>query len=208
MNTEINTAVQRTRQYWYVDGLSEMALGGICLVLALYFFASASLLAGSFLAELLNMLFLLILVGSSLLARRIVNRLKTRLTYPRTGYVAYRHATGWRRMAVAGTAVLISLSVTALLVASPVAISWMPAVTGLVFGATGLFMGYRIGLLRFYLLGLGSLLLGGAASLSGLENISALAVYYALMGLALLLSGGLTLRSYLRETSSPEEATA
>jgi hypothetical protein len=206
MHQVIDQTMQRTKQYWYVDGLNEMSFGGICLVLAVYFFASTFLPAGSVIAEFLNMFFVLILVGSGLLANRVVNSLKARLTYPRTGFVAYRQATRSHRLVLAGVALLTSSLLASMLAASPRSLAWMPTITGLLMGAVWLLMGFRIGLVRFYLLALSSILIGSGVSIAGLENILGLAMYYSLMGLAMFLSGGLTLRSYLRHTHPIEIA--
>ena len=42
MNNNLDQTIKRTRQYWYVDGLAEIAFGGLCLLLGLYFFARAA----------------------------------------------------------------------------------------------------------------------------------------------------------------------
>lgn len=206
MNQVVDQAMQRTKQYWYVDGLNEMSFGGICLILAVFFFASALLTEGSPLAEFLNMLFVLVLVGSGLLASRVVNFIKMRLTYPRTGFVTYRQATRSHRLVLAGVALLTSSLLASMLAASSRSLAWMPTITGLLMGAVWLLMGFRIGLVRFYLLALSSILIGSGVSIAGLENILGLAMYYSLMGLAMFLSGGLTLRRYLRHTHPIEIA--
>jgi hypothetical protein len=61
------------------------------------------------------------------------------------------------------------------------------------------------GLARFYVLGAISLVLGLALSLSGLPNGYSLGLFYGLMGVCSLISGGLTLRRYLKENPLPAE---
>lgn len=48
-----------------------------------------------------------------------------------------------------------------------------------------------------------SVLAGAAASLSGLENLPGRGAHLSAMGVALLVSGGLTLRNYFRQTQPP-----
>jgi hypothetical protein len=69
----------------------------------------------------------------------------------------------------------------------------------LVVGIIWLISAFRVGLLRFYLQSILSLLLGVGLSLARLETYQSLAIYYAVMGLVLILSGGLTLINYLRQ---------
>jgi hypothetical protein len=81
------------------------------------------------------------------------------------------------------------------------------ALTGILVGIVLIFLqGRGSGLERFYALGAISLVLGIALSLSGLPDGYSLGLFYSLMGLCFLLSGGLTLRHYLKENSMPVEA--
>jgi hypothetical protein len=207
MNDDIQKAMQRTKRYWHVDGLVEGAFGGVCLVLALFFLIQSILPQNNLFSQLLNAGFVVILIGSMLVSRKAVTFAKERLTYPRTGYVSYRRSTGGRHVLAFGVAMLMATLVTVLFVTAPTSLDWLPAITGLLIGGAMLFFSYRVGLARFALLALISSLLGCALSLVGLGNVPGLALYYGLMGLALLVSGGLTLARYLRETDMPEEIT-
>jgi hypothetical protein len=74
-------------------------------------------------------------------------------------------------------------------------------------GAILIFLqGRRAGLERFYVLGGMSILLGIALSLSGLPEGYGLGLFYGLMGLAYLISGGIVLRRYLLENPLPADA--
>jgi hypothetical protein len=199
MKNELNKAVQRTQRYWHVDGLTEIAFGGICLMLGAYFYLEAVVPKGIPLANLLDAGFLLLILAGSLLAGRFVNAVKTRLTYPRTGYVAYRKAGPYRRWISAALGMLIAFLASALLVSSPGSLDRMPAITGLILGAVLLYFGYKVGLMRFYVLSFVSLLAGFGLAFSGTGDQLGLAVFYGLISLALLISGGMTLRTYLKE---------
>ena len=61
------------------------------------------------------------------------------------------------------------------------------------------------GLTRFYFLGALSAVLGILISMSGLSNGYALRLYYALMGVCFLISGGLTMAHYLHANPLPKE---
>ena len=91
-----------------------------------------------------------------------------------------------------------------LFLATPLSLNWIPAITGLVVGIIWLISAFRVGLLRFYLQSILSLLLGVGLSLAKLETYQSLAVYYAAMGLVLILSGGLTLLKYIRHNPPME----
>ena len=152
----------------------------------------------------LNMAFILIVIGGTMLAGRIQGYLKSRITYPRTGYVEYkRRGMGYRLVGGLLAALIASLA-AGLLTATPPDLAWMPAITGILLAAVLLFLGLRIGLPRFFALSLVSLLAGAGLAIAGMENILALAWYYILLCLALFLSGGITLYHYLKGTSAEQ----
>jgi hypothetical protein len=80
------------------------------------------------------------------------------------------------------------------------------AVTGVAVGLVLVILRAKAaGLTRFYALGLISIALGLALSVSQLPNGYSLGLFYGLMGLCFMLSGALTLRRYLAENPLPVE---
>jgi hypothetical protein len=200
---QIDRAMRRTKRYWYEDGLSELASGVIFVLLALVFYLELAAPPWSgFSAIALPA----IVIGGASVARWLVVAAKERLTYPRTGYVAYPRAKSARSRAasalVAGT---LGISISLLLVNAPAALAWIPALQGLAIGAALLYLGNQLGLGRFYALAFLSVVAGTAASRAGLGDIAGSAAYFAVMGLALAAGGALTLRSYLRATEHVSE---
>ncbi|UCE00640.1 MAG: hypothetical protein JSV42_07975, partial [Chloroflexota bacterium] len=80
------------------------------------------------------------------------------------------------------------------------------ATTGLIVGFVWLISAARVGLLRFYLQSIVSFLLGIGLSLSGMDTYPSLAVYYAGMGLILLISGCVILVRYLHDFPTEGDA--
>src|SRR5688500_1059300 len=81
---------QRVKRYWYTDGIAELAGGGMFILLGVYFACQEFLGQKSMIGGILQASSILLMIGVMALSRRLVNALKTRLTYPRTGYVEYR----------------------------------------------------------------------------------------------------------------------
>jgi len=77
--------IQRTKTYWYSDGLTEIGYTFVFLVLAAYFYGQATLPPDSLLFRILDIGFFLILILGILATRKLVIILKNKLTYPRTG---------------------------------------------------------------------------------------------------------------------------
>lgn len=212
---------RRAVQYWYVDGTFEFNFGGLCLLLALYFLALAKLqdtLAG----WLLNAGLVLVLVFGGFGINWLVMRLKEKVTFPRTGYIALKRERGKKRIGmllVVGilsglTATLLTMGMVSLstdviitfIKAAPRPLSLMPAVSGVLFGLSLVIVAIRTAIPRFYLAALLSLGIGAALMYSGLDMNLGLTAYYVLMGITLLAMGGLTFWRYLRTTTPPTEA--
>ena len=204
MNNELEHVVQRTRQYWFSDGLVELSVGGTFMILGLYFYIQSILPSASLVLLAVQAGFVFMLFGVIFLSRYVVNKFKSHLTFPRTGYVSYNRASKKQRIVSASTAILIAALNIALFLTTPLSLNWIPAITGLVVGIIWLISAFRVGLLRFYLQSILSLLLGVGLSLTGLETYQSLAVFYTVMGLVLILSGGLTLLNYLRQNPPME----
>ena len=199
---EIKQVEKRVKRYWYSDGIAELASGGMFLLLGLYFGILAYFEEGSLISVILQVSMLLVFVGGAFGVRWLVNTLKSRLTYPRTGYVEYRGKDSdsrKRRLVIVVSAMVISA-------ASIVLIDYIRGMESMVF-ITGMLVGIifialrgkSVGLKRFYVLGSLAIGLGIVLAYSGFPQIYTLTLFYGLLGVAILISGGLVLRRYLTE---------
>jgi hypothetical protein len=200
MKNDINQAMQRTKRYWHIDGLNEMGLGCLFLLMGLYFFLEFILTPASLFYQFLNVAFVIVVVIIGLSAGRLINTLKEHLTYPRTGFVAYRQAKGIKRWIRALLLFSASAVVAALIINLPISRNWLPLILGVTVAGAMLYIGNRVGLSRFYILAAISMLAGASIALSGVDLTVGGMLYNTLMGVALFLSGGLTLRNYLSQT--------
>jgi len=199
---------QRIKRYWYSDGIAELSSGGMFILLGLYFGIQGYFGEGSLVSVILQVSLVFIMMGGIFGVRWLVNTLKTRLTYPRTGYVEYRSnekdATQ-RRYVVAAVAMIIAVA-SMVLVKYIHILDSMVLITGILVSVVFIALrGKSSGVTRFYVLGGFSLLLGIVLSLDKLPDEYNLALFYGLLGLAILVSGGLVLRRYLIDNPMPAE---
>lgn len=204
MKDQFEKIRQRTIQYSYIDGTNELTFAGLCIILALFFLAQVLVPAGSLLYKLLNASLVLVVIGGVFLVRRLSQVIKSRLTYPRTGYVAYPKKPASRLGSILFTVGMLAL-VAFMFTQAPASLAWMPAVTGFIIAFVLLVIGYSTRLGRFYMIGLVTLLIGGGLSWVGIGDILGLSVFYGLLGLVMGLSGGCTLRTYLNSAPAPGE---
>lgn len=208
MQSHLSDVEQRVKRYWYTDGIGELIGGGMFILLGIYFALQEALGQNSTLGGILQASLALVMIGGMFVSRRLINALKTRLTYPRTGYVEYqvdeRHMKS-RRIWVAALGFTIS-ALTMVLVRLFDFFDSIVAVTGFAVALILIILRAKSsGLARFYVLGAISLVLGLALSVSGLPNGYSLGLFYGSMGVCFMLSGGWTLRRYLDENPLPDE---
>ena len=90
MKTQLDHFARRARSYWYMDGLPEILVGVLPLLMALISFGRSNAVPGSPLARTIstaNNLLLTIGLGAGIW---FIQRQKERSTYPRTGKVVHQ----------------------------------------------------------------------------------------------------------------------
>jgi hypothetical protein len=202
-NDELTHYKRRAIRYWFEDGLGELLIGAIFLAFGLFNYAITVLSRRSPLAYLLGLALLPLILGGFLFIRRMLVVLKERLTYPRTGYISYLRPPRKRRYLLPAAILMVLFLVNLANAAIPNHRDLSALLDGLVLAALLLLSGQ--GLFRFTLLAGLSFLIGLGLFLSGLEGYPAHGAFFALAGLALLISGGRTLWRYLGESQPLEE---
>lgn len=206
----LNKVHLRAIQYWFEDGLAELGLGGFFLLLGLYFYLQTTL-KNDFLLGLLAATFLLIFLGGWYLTGRFVRAAKEKITFPRTGYVAYKSNPKRHKPLRLALAMLVSALISAGLIGlnaqRPLGLDLLPAATGLGMAIVLGLIGFRTRLPRFYLPALFGLLCGISLTLSGYENLFGIALLYLACALVLGLSGTIVFSRYLRTHPAPSEAS-
>lgn len=198
---DIDEAQQRVKRYWYEDGLTEIAAGFLFVLVGLLFLAEASAPAGSLPPNFSAIGLPILIIVGVWLANRVIAALKERLTYQRTGYVAYHRPGRVHRLVTVLVALVTAGLATLLLRSWPASEQWIPAVEGLSIAIFLLYLAHTLGLPRFSILALASAIIGVAAALGSLSEELGTAIYFCAMGVCLLVSGGLTLRNYLSRSS-------
>ena len=189
MNTQIDNTIKRTHAYWFVDGFTEIATGGMFIVLAGALFITRNTSQTPFLSWFLSVAgeIIVLKVVSFVLVVLALWWLKDNFTYPRTGFVRNRISVPQIFIIFRNVILFLLLPITILLIASLFITStdnvlatmpvWFPIGLGLVWTALVVLAGEWMGLLRFRFIGVVTLLTGSAVgiwqSTLGLPNIPA-----------------------------------
>lgn len=174
MNLQIDTMVKRGRGYWFVDGFTEMAAGGLFIFLAGILLIRGNGISSQFLS-IIGQISLAKFFGL-LTAALILWWLKDHFTYPRTGFVRGNRVTGAQVLILIRNIILfLLLPIFGVLVASMIIASagsvlsympvWFPIGVALIWAVLCVWAGEWMGLNRFRLLGILILLAGIAVGI-------------------------------------------
>ncbi|HXF84478.1 MAG TPA: hypothetical protein VNK49_03735 [Anaerolineales bacterium] len=216
MSNPIRDAEKRTLRYWTEDGLPDLYIGlGFIIYAALTWWSARSNLGW---VEALKSIFLVAMIA---LGRFVVETFKMRLTYPRTGYVAYSQPT--RRQAV--LSILLSLFVGGVLAfiifytlateGESTGMTLANILLPILFSGMIAVIAYKQGSVRYGIYALIAVLSGLAvlpfarslppASQDAVRNGAAM---LAVTGAGMLIGGALTLVRYLSRYPLPQEGEA
>jgi hypothetical protein len=202
MSMNVDDLIRKTKTYWYEDGLVEILAG-------LFFMAIGALLLAEWASPadapykwVFAPGFAVVTIVWILSGRKVANWLKERITYPRTGYVAYKRQRPASHLARIVLAAVIGAAVSLVLVASLLYRQEIARVVPLILGVGVALLSFRIGselgLLRFYAVAAWSVLIGGFLAWLTAEMSLGIALYYGLLGPAFVVTGAATLIRYLR----------
>jgi uncharacterized membrane protein len=205
----VRSAQKRINAYWYEDGIPEMAGGAIILVIGLTLLAS-DLLPEALRGWLTGLGLPAISLAMAFGLRRVMQVMKERITYPRTGYIAYRKSSPRRLIIVASMAVVISVLNIVLInkLDESLAIKLPSLLLSLAAAVFSLYRGLQAHLARFYVLAALSFVLAPIV-LTLAQPPYDMGIFLSVFGMAWLVSGALTFRGYLRKygsTPGDEEA--
>lgn len=191
---------RRTLRYWFIDGLPELFMGGFLLlfiVLQLFIRLLPPPVAGF-----AQLLIPLLVIGFSFGARPLLQGLKVRTIYPHTGYVEYPQPTArqWAVGTILGVAIGFGLpaALVAWVFLAPSGSFSLPLFTGGIAALVLSYIGFCVGMRRFFVLAVVSVLLGAGVMLLPVDGHIGYLLVFAVLGLWLLVSGASTFQHYRR----------
>lgn len=207
MKNKLDQVAQRPRRYWFEDGLTELISGGLFLLIGVFSLIEGLAPPHSQLTRIAGIAALITIIIGPWLARPIIRRLKERLTYPRTGYVSFRKPKKSRRALTMVVTLIVSAAVVWILMLLPGSLDWIPLIEGVAVGTFLFYQGYSFELTRFHILALVAAALGAGLSVAGIGNLVGMGIFFILMGIAVLFSGGVTLNNYIDQAPPPMESS-
>ncbi len=202
MSDQVDETVRRVHKYLYDDGLIEIGVGILFVVVGFGLVAFVAIQDNIIMGVALIAGLLALATGGALFTKRALEAVKERVTYPRTGYVSYRSEETNRGRWLVPVAVLLLLILSLFL---PDELTRISSMIGALMFVIICSLGYRLRLRRFYAIGSIALLAGASTSLLFDDEAIGAGVTFSVTGFALLISGGLTFSTYLRQHPMVDE---
>jgi hypothetical protein len=201
---EIAAAQRRATGYWFVDGLAEIAGGTATLLVgALLYLAVRTGVEG------LATVAMGVLIVAFPVSAWVVRVLKERITYPRTGFVAYAPPSRARLFAAAAIAFLVAgLMVPLQVFARGGEVSAVVLEFGAAVGAVTAFRAWRTGAPRFYVVAAALVVASAILATNGAGIQDGIGLMLMFYGATLVVSGVWVLVHYLRANGSAEGGAA
>ncbi len=205
----IEHVIRNTRKYWYVDGLAEIAGGLIIFFTGLTYWLIYSMENSSLKFLLLIIAQPVVIILGASLVRKILPKIKEKLTYPRSGYLTFKKPTRNKRLRRVLFAGLIAGIIGALvgMVYNGLPQRYIPLFSSFFLTLFSIYFGYQVAVPRFYWTGLLILILGGIISWINPTDALPYMLLFSGMGIIWIISGLITLVLYLRHTHPmPEQS--
>jgi len=202
MKSDLDDLMRKTRSYWYEDGLVETLAGLFFLTVCAWLLLDWSTASDAPYKWIFAPGLILLVLPWAFGARRVVDWFKQRITYPRTGYVAYQRPPRRSKLPRAVLAGVVSAAVAIAIVASLQYRQEIVRVIPILLGGGVAVLLVRVGgdlnLPRFYVQAIWSLAAGFFLSWLTADMALAIALYYGLLGAGVVVAGVVTLIRYLR----------
>ena len=206
MIAQVENAPRSAFRYWFDDGLVEIGVDLLFLALMALFAVEGLAPDGSAWSGFSAVGLPVVIIGGMAVLGLALRAVKERLTFPRTGYVAYPRPAQARRILAGVIGAGVSLAIVWLLAARPSLQLALGALQGAALAIIFLALSLRTGLLRLAIPGFVALAAGLVATFAGLQSSQGSAITFGVAGATTLLSGSLVLAHYLRTTAPPAEA--
>jgi hypothetical protein len=202
MSNAIQDIQKQTFRYYYQDGLVELAVGILFLVIGIDTFVISSLPTDSSYTIIAWIALPILTIGGIFGVQRIVKNLKERHVHPRTGYIEYAAKPNRYRWLVILFAFALAISILVL------PYDWLQkgsVTAGGILCVILASIGAQVGVKRLTAIGAVGLLLGLVFGFLPFTDNASLAATFAATGLILVLTGSYVFRNYLKANPLPPE---
>ncbi len=199
---ELQNVEKRTVGYWFEDGVFDIVIGAGFALLGLSYFAVEAIQPISWLAEVAGLIQIVLLLLVFFFLGKVVKKIKERVVYPRTGQVVYKQRSRSERFLRgmrSGVLSFLFAAAFSIFALAPNMHQVLPAIMGGLFAVAFMILGWRVGVMRYFITGGGIFIAGLGVSLLNSPFINQTGILFVAVGLVLAATGLAGLISYLRQ---------
>ncbi len=201
MTVSIKNTIERTRQYWYIDGFSELLVGMIFVFLGLLNSITLIIQPSIGSAVIVGIGYPLVILGGIIFGNKWVRSMKEKVTYPRTGFVKYiqPERPSRRKRMIKAFVVAFMVSIIINVIINRLDPFWLVLGTGLLIAAFTVYMGVQIPLNRFFMTAAWIVIVSMVAARLPYSNDLQMGLLLMGTGIGWLVAGATSLIAYLRK---------
>ena len=202
---EITKTQQRTRGYWYQDGIVEL-IGGLALALVGFPMLASARTGIQMLSTVALMAMILLFPASA----KVVRLLKDRITHARTGYVKYPQPTMSKRRKIMLASLFLAVAIAMLIALWGGEYTLEGAVGKALLIGSGAGMGVafairaaKLRMPRMFIIAVATAAVTVVNGLAGTGFIEGIGLLFAILGATSVITGGITLIVYIQRHPRP-----
>lgn len=206
MDTNVKSFQKKALQYWWIDGLAELAFGLEMAVFAGYFVLLQQIDSVPWSLVASSVGIPVVFLATFFLTGKLVMYIKERVTFPRTGYVRYpkRKAISRKRRIIVGAGIGLITAIAVNLSREFLGENAQWIVTAFIILMGMIYIGYLVGVYRYYVLGGLSLFWGVAMIWMPISDGYEYAWFFGGIGLISFISGLMVFLKYLKHYPKAE----
>ena len=206
MDTNVKSLQRKALQYWWIDGLAELAFALEMIVISLYFVLLPQIHSESWRVIAASVGMPIVFLVTFYSAGKLVFYIKERITFPRTGYVRYpkRKAVSRRRRVIVGAVIGLTTAVAVNLSREFLGENAQWIVTSTIMMMAMIYIGYLVGVYRYFVIGVLTFLWGIVMIWMGMPDGYEYACLFGGIGLINLVFGLVVFLKYLRRYPNVE----
>lgn len=197
-NTQLDKLRQRPIQYWFEDGIGEFVTGGLFSLIGINFCLQAVITSPQ-ISAIVSLLSVIIIGGGVIFARKLINRIKERIIYPRTGFVTYPKRPSQGKVAITIASTVAIAVFVIFLGSSTITFDWTPIVISAICGVLMFYQAVLTGILRLYIEAIIAILIGIMIAFLGIGGMFSSGIFFIIFGLVLIFAGGCALINYFKK---------
>ena len=191
---------KRPVQYWFEDGIGELVMGIFYFIIGINFYIQATITSPPIKA-ILGLASVFIIGGGVLITRKLIDRIKEHIIYPRTGFVSYPKRPRKAKIAISIVSLVAVAGLVLFFRKSSTTFDWTTIVISVICGVLMLYQAVQTSVFRLYIESILAIVIGIVITFLEMDGMISSGFFFISFGLILMIGGGCAFVYYLKSSS-------